>query len=171
MISSSDVRREVFRLYNQRPKGWHVFIRKDLRGYYDTIFVHEKEVWFLKEEQVKPNELIGYGIKERMEDIEAFESMKPYQFGLRQISRELINETMDAFTKGNNLDSVISRIMSEKPLPIDRIESELMVQGPVILPVKPINLISNQSEVDTKLRTELEKLLYKKHPHLLTTYL
>ena len=171
MIPSSDVKKEIFRLYNQKPRGWHVFIKKDQRGYCDTIFVHGKDVWFIKEEQVKPYELIGFGIKEKIEDKELFGSIKPYQFGFRQISKEIVNETMDTFTTGKNIDSAISRIMREKPLPIDRIKGELIVQGPVIYPAKPMNLISNQSEVDTKLKIELEKLLYKRYPHLLTTYL
>jgi len=171
MISSSDVKREIFKLYNKRPMGWHVFIKKDQKGYYDTIFVHGKDVWFIKEEQANPYELIGFGIKEEIEDKESFKDMKPHQFGFRQISKELIDETMDAFIKGENVDSTISKIMRENPLPIDRIKSELMVHGPVIYPSKPMNLISNQSELDTKLRMELERLLYKKYPHLLTTYL
>jgi hypothetical protein len=171
MIPSSDVKREIFELYNKRPRGWHVFIKKDQRGYYDTIFVHGKDVWFIKEEQANPYELIGFGIKEEIEDKEPFKDMKPYQFGFRQISKAFLDETMYAFTKGENIDSTISKIMREKPLPINRIRSELMVHGPVIYPLQPMNLVSNQSELDMKLRTELEKLLYKKYPHLFTTYL
>ncbi|MCP8317029.1 MAG: hypothetical protein H3Z51_09260 [archaeon] len=170
MISSSDAKRDIFNLYNKKPRGWHVFIKKDQRGYYDTIVVHGKDVWFIKEEQVKPYELIGFGIKEEIEDKEAFKSIRPYQFGFRPVSGELVDNIMETFSKGKNLDSVINKIMSEKPLPIDRIKSELMVQGPVYY-TKPINLTSNQSELDMKLRIELEKLLYKKYPHLLTTYL
>ncbi|MGQ9470001.1 MAG: hypothetical protein ACUVTD_09350 [Nitrososphaerales archaeon] len=171
MISSSDVKKEIFRLYNQKPRGWHVFIGKDQRGYHDTIVVHGKEVWFIKEEQVKPFEFVGFGVKKEIEDKEVFKSISSYQFGFRPISKELLDETMRALSKGKNIDNVISKIMSKKPLPIDMIKSELMAHGPLIYHAKPINLISNQSEVDIKLRMELEKLLYKKYPHLLTTYL
>ncbi len=171
MISSSDVKREIFRLYNKKPRGWHVFIGKDQRGYYDTIVVHGKDVWFIKEEQIKPYELIGFGIKEEMGDNEVLKDIRPYQFGFRSLSKKIADEVIESFSNDKSVDRIMSKIMSEKPLPIDRIRSEFIVQGPVIYPAKPMELVSNQGEIDMKLRMELNKLLYKKYPHLLTTYL
>jgi hypothetical protein len=171
MMPSSDVKREIFSLYNKKPRGWHVFIKKDQRGYYDTIVTHEKDIWFIKEEQINPYDLIGFGFKEEIEDKEALKSIRPYQFGFRPLSKKIVDEVMESLSNNKNMDRIMSKIMREKPLPIGRIRSEFMVQGPVIYPAKPMELISNQNEIDMKLRTELNKLIYKRYPHLFTTYL
>jgi hypothetical protein len=170
MQPSFSVKKEIFRLYNKNPKGWYVLIKKDQIGYYDTIIAHEKDVWFIKEEQVNPYELIGFGVKKDIEDDEALKSIRPYQFGFRPLSKKIADEVLESFNNDKSLDRVMSKIIREKPLPINRIKSEFIVQGPVIYPAKPMELVSNQGEIDMKLRAELKKLIYKKYPHLLTTY-
>ncbi|MCP8310136.1 MAG: hypothetical protein L6M37_01015 [Candidatus Methylarchaceae archaeon HK02M1] len=171
MLPSSDVKKDIFERYNRKPKGWHVLVRRDQRGHYDTIFLHGKDVWFIKEEPVKPYELVGFGIADKVDDEDALSSIKPYQFGFRPIPKKHIAETIKAFRDRRKIESVISKIMTIKPVPFDEITSKLAVQGPILYPNNPINLLSNQDEIDLKLRSELEKLLYRKYPYLLTTYL
>ncbi|MEM3539254.1 MAG: hypothetical protein QW193_03225 [Nitrososphaerales archaeon] len=171
MLPSSSVKKEIFSLYNKDPKGWYILIKKDQKGYYDTIIAHGKDVWFIKEEQVNPYELIGFGVKRELENNEALKFIRPYQFGFRPIPKEIKDEVIKSFNDNKKLNRIISEIMREKPMPIDRIKSEFIVQGPLIYSTKPIELISNQSGIDVKLRMELDKLIYKKYPHLLTTYL
>jgi len=170
MLSSNDVKREVFRRYNQQPRGWHVLVRRDQKGYYDTIFVHDKDLWFIKEEQINPYELVGFGVEREIENKEALKDILPYQFGFRPVSKKFLGEIMDAFSKNERIGGVMDKIMSIKPLSIDRIRSDFLVHGPLVYPSKSLNLISNQSEIETKLRVELDKLLYKRYPHLFTTY-
>ncbi|MGQ9718678.1 MAG: hypothetical protein ACUVWK_02360 [Nitrososphaerales archaeon] len=170
MLSSNDVKREVFRRYNQQPRGWHVFVRRDQKGYYDTIIVHDKDLWFMKEEQINPYELVGFGVEEEIENKGTLKDIAPYQFGFRPLPKKLLDEIMEAFSKNEKIDGMMSKIMSIKPLPIDKIRSDFLIHGPLVYPPKSLNLISNQSVIDTKLRVELDKLLYKKYPHLFTTY-
>lgn len=171
MIPSPTIKREIFRLYNKNPKGWYVLIKRDQKGYYDTTITHGKDVWFIKEEQINPYELVGFGVKVELEEKEVLKSIRQYQFGFRPISKKIADEFMESFNDDKNFGKIMRKIMKEKPMPIDMIKSEFIVQGPLIHSTKPIELISNQSEIETKLRMELDKLIYKKYPHLLTTYL
>ena len=171
MLPSSDIKKEIFRRYNKKPRGWHVLVRRDRRGYYDTIVVQGKDVWFIKEERVKPYELVGFGISDIVDDKDVLSSFKPYQFGFRPVPKKLEAKTIKAFSDNRNLESLISKIIGTKPVPLNKITGKLALQGPILYPNKPLNLLSNQDDVDLKLRTSLEKLLYKKYPYLLTTYL
>ncbi|MEM3383449.1 MAG: hypothetical protein QXL52_05535 [Nitrososphaerales archaeon] len=171
MLPSYILKREIFKLYNKDPIGWYILIRRDQKGYYDTTIVHKKDVWLIKEEQINPYELIGFGFKGELENNEALKFIRSYQFGFRPISKKILDDFMISLNDEKNLSKLMSKIIEEDPVPVDKIKSEFMVQGPLIYPTKPIELISNQNEMDVQLKIELDKLIYRKYPHLLTTYL
>lgn len=171
MLSSIEIKKEIFRRYNNQPKGWHVLVNKDLKGHYDTIFVHGKDIWFLKEEFVKPYEPVGFGIADTIDYCDALDSIKSYQYGFRPLTKKLLNELEQQSTYDKQgRSNLIKKIINTKPVSLDKINSKIAVHGPMFFPNHPINLMSNQNDLDLKLRIELEKLLYRKFPYLLTTY-
>jgi len=59
--SSDRVKREVMRPYDESPEGWQVWVGKDRKGFLDLLISHGAELWQIKEFQVNPYEVVGYG--------------------------------------------------------------------------------------------------------------
>lgn len=170
MLPSVELKKQIFRRYNEEPKDWYVFTSRDLRGYLDTIVVHGQDVWLIKEEQINPYESTGFGVRERVEKAEAFRASSPYPFGFRPLPQELVKEMMKAIGRGTDIRESIDRAMGIRPLPIHKIRSDVMMQGPILYSPKPVRITPNQEALDAKLRLELGRLLNRKYPHLLSTY-
>ncbi|MFX0068890.1 MAG: hypothetical protein ACFFA1_04920 [Promethearchaeota archaeon] len=169
-IRSADrIKKEIVRRYNSSPRGWRVMVKRDLRGHYDLIFTKGSNIWFVKEEFVNPYKSVGLGAKQRIGrklDVDS-----PFEFGLRPLSQEQMRTVIDIFQKGSDLDRISKIIEDIEPTSARKVDTPYALQGPVIRVDRHTGLISEkQRELDQKLRTELEKLLSKKYPHLLRSY-
>lgn len=144
-------------------------VRRDLRGHYDLIFTKGSNIWFVKEEFINPYKSVGLGAKQRIGrklDVES-----PFEFGLRPLSEEQMRTVIDLFQKGSDLGKISKIIEDIEPISARKVDTPYALQGPVIRVDRHKGLISEkQRELDQKLRTELEKLLSKKYPHLLRSY-
>lgn len=144
-------------------------VRRDLRGHYDLIFTKGSNIWFVKEEFVNPYKSVGLGAKQRIGrkiDVE-----NPFEFGLRPLSEEQMRALIDVLQRGSDLGKISKIIEDIEPISARKVDTPYALQGPVIRVDRHTGLISEkQRELDQRLRTELEKLLSKKYPHLLRSY-
>ncbi|MEM4298195.1 MAG: hypothetical protein QW815_07500 [Nitrososphaerota archaeon] len=168
MRSSKEIRRELIQEYNKDPTGWRVYVGRDVRGYTDLIFTHGRDVWFLKEEAISPYENVGLGIKSVM----ARDGLAPSlpTFGFRPLSKDLVESVWKAISEQRGVGNLIMKLLDQKPRPLSSIMAEALLEGPIIGSPRTLEIFPEQRELDLKLRRDLEKLLERKYPHLLTTY-
>jgi len=168
MIPSSEIRREILREYNKDPIGWRVLTSRDIRGHIDIIFSHRGDVWFLKEEHVNPFEAVGFGVREKMPEVKG--SLQGLSFGFRPVTGRMMGEIWRAVEREDDVGRIISSLLNQKPIPINRIRAPAVLEGPVVTSPKPLEVFPEQRNLDIKLRSELDKLISRKYPHLITTY-
>jgi hypothetical protein len=161
--SSAEVMEEIRRLYNKNPRKWHVLMGRDSRGYTSTIVLHVDKMWIIKDEPINPYESIGCGLKvgEIDESLKPF-LKNPHTFGFRPVPKKYLEDILEA--------GVIGKILNKPPVSAEKIASPAVV-GPITLPTKPIDFVSEkQRRLDRELSRELDRLIYKKRPDILRPY-
>ena len=91
---------------------------------------------------------------------------------LNQNYRDQCNKSI-LESKGNekNINNAIAKVLSNDPMPLDKLEGSSVLQGPVLQSPKPIQALpERQRKLDQTLRKELNSLISRKYPHLRTTY-
>ncbi len=166
VVLADEIRRELLKRYNSNPVGWRVLVGKDPKGYSDLMILHGSDMWLLKEFQVNPYESVGFGVKEKANESGALRRIpSTHPFGFRPMSLDQFSEIINAHQNGESAGKTISRIMENRPVPFPSTQSPIALQGPVIHTSAPV-LSESQMELDTRLRSELESLIYRKHSHL-----
>jgi len=164
--SSENIRRDVKTRYNKNPRNWQFLVGRDESNYLNSVILHGKDMWIIKEEAINPYKSLGLGVKTK---IDRNFKPSPYSFGLRPISHDLEMEIL-----GGDIPAaveIIEKILRKKPVSYDKVGKEnLILQGPVISQEKPITFSKAQQELDRKLRKSLRDLIYKKRPDLMTPY-
>lgn len=164
---SSLLKRKILSMYEKDPRGWRVFIGRDVRGYYDVLIVHGEKAWLIKEEQISPYKTIGVGTEIPLEDKSLIKY--PYSFGFRPVPNS--NKLLKVLARGEDYTPHLIKLLRREPLPLSQINTKVILQGPFIYSRKISNLLSEkQLELDLKLRAELMKLIAKKYTHRLTMY-
>jgi len=51
------------RRYDESPEGWQVWVGKDRKGFLDLLISHGSELWQVKEFQLNPYKVVGYGAR------------------------------------------------------------------------------------------------------------
>lgn len=163
--TAEEIRNEVKKQYNKNPKGWQVLSGKDASGYHNTIILHYDKMWMIKEEFINPYKPVGYGVKAINIDDNFKPFLKnPYSFGYRPLT---MNQAISIFDKG--IPKELGRILKSEPVRQDKISPITMI-GPIITP-KKINFVSReQKNLNMKLTKELDKMIIKKYPDLMTPY-
>jgi len=166
---ASLLKKKVLSLYDEVPTNWRVFLGRDLKGYFDTLVVHEKDAWLIKEERISPYKSIGVGAKLAIESEPKVRF--PYSFGFRPVSDEMLAKLMRAALSNKDLRVYATELIKKEPLPLPKITTRVVLQGPLIYTGKvPIIAPEKQIKLDLKLRAELMELIKRKYPHLLTMY-
>lgn len=171
MMSSAEIKKELAKKYNANPEGWRVLVGKDLKGYYDFMISHGSDIWILKEFQLNPYQSLGFGVIQNECENEVIKNLRPtHPFGFRPLNQNQVIEVVEAIQKDESIDTIMGRVMQSSPTSLQNITSPIIVEGPVLHSTTPI-LSESQSELDQKLRTELENLLHRKYPHLLRQFI
>lgn len=166
------LRKEIIKRYDSDPRGWHTLVRKDHKNFYDIIFSQGSEVWIIKEQPINPFKSVGYGVTGNLGELQAIGEISPISFGLRPVAEGQINRIVRALSGTGNLNSILAKIMQVEPVTFDEIQSPMVIQGPIAYSTKPTAFLSKKHrELDLMLRDELEKLLLKKYPQTLVSYL
>jgi len=161
---SENIREEIERKYNKNPRGWHILTGKSDDNFYNSVILHGKDMWIIKEEFLNPFKTIGLGDKVKIG--EEFKPIlkNPYSYGFRPLTesqgRMILNENFSS--------RMIHKILSTEPLPYDDIRS-LALEGPIIS-APNLRFSDKQEELDIKLRKSLRKLIYREYPELTKGY-
>ena len=101
--SAKQARLEIIKLYEEDPEGWHIFLSRDKKGYYNTSVVHRSDLWLIKEEIINPYEAVGYALKTTLQkDPELVDEIS---FGLRPLEGKV-----------EEVDALLRAILGQKPL-------------------------------------------------------
>jgi hypothetical protein len=163
------VKREIMREYNRDPTGWHVFTKRDADRHFDTIIIHGRHVWLLKEEHVNPYETVGFGLREVLE--QPMSSLPPMPtFGFRPLSGRAIARLQRLGPESTGTANLLVELLSRKPAPLPALTGRRALEGPIVASPDELELFPAQRSLDAKLRGELDTLLHRRYPHLGTTY-
>lgn len=170
ILSSDKIKEKIIKKYNSNPKDWRVIFGKDNYGYHNMAAIHDSELWLIKEEKINPYKFDGYGTKLDL-NADLLKKFSPYSFGLRPISEKHIKELAEVRTFNEDFKRILSDTMRTKPVPSNKVNSPIVLQGPVVNSDNSMRLISKKhEELDLKLRNELRKMLHKKYPQTMNPY-
>ena len=163
---SEEIKAKIVRRYNEDPHGWQVFTARDARGHIDTIFVQGEDVFAIKEEVINPFSSVGVGVQEK---VNFKKPLAGPSFGLRPVDLRTLE--MLLAMNGNMQKGMMGELMGRNPVSIPSIDAPAVIQGPVTHSTDPLSIMgSMQKDVNSQLKEELDKVLWKKYPHLKTMY-
>ena len=155
--SAKQARLEVLKTYEEDPQGWHIFLGRDKKGYYNTNIIHQSDLWLIKEEIINPYETVGYALKTTLQKEP---KLSEVAFGLRPVPGSL-----------EDAEAVLKLMLKQKPLPPSKIATPYVAEGPYIISTQKENFIApSQSELESKLSAELDRLVEKRYSHLRRIY-
>jgi hypothetical protein len=162
---------EIIDLYNKDPRKWHILSGRDDFGYHDIVVMHGTDVWIVKEQFINPYKSVGFSVK-TLNKVNPIEKIETAQCGVRPVSQRQIEQIIETIQAGKNAHELLSEIMSQKPISLREVRSAAVVQGPVLHVNRPTHFLSpKQHDLELKLRTELEKLLMRKHSQTMIPYM
>jgi hypothetical protein len=170
--SAKEVREEIIRKYNKNPAGWHVLVGRDSENYMNSLFLHEKNFWIIKEFPLNPYKFVGFGTKSKLErrgqkrHHEIIEDNNLLSFGLRPLNPK----EEKGILSGNF--SIVRELLKRKPSSLEECSSSdsLVMEGPILTYKKEIFISEAQKKLDKKLKTNLRKLIYERYPELMRSY-
>lgn len=170
--SSRRVKRDVMQLYDENPEGWQVRLGRDRKGFLDLLISHGNESWQVKEFQVNPYKVVGYGAS-TLTSRPLLPDRSAHQFGLRPLTEARMRELATSMDDPKTVMDIMSKLLRAKPVPTDEaMRSQAVLQGPIIQSSGELHPISEaQKELDRMLRRQLEKLVARKYRHALTPYI
>jgi hypothetical protein len=171
LLESIKIRAEIARLYDKDPQGWRVLVGKDRLGFYDAIILHGPEAWQLKEYQVNPYKFVGLGA--RLPNLPEPVALKEHNFGLRPIGLTQMKELASAVDDPNNMADLATRLLSQNPVAsTEASEGPAILHGPILQSPRPLDTLSAaHTELDEKLRKELQHLVNRNFRHTVTPYI
>jgi len=169
--SADEVKMEILDLYDKDPRKWHILSGRDGFGHHDIVVMHGTDVWIVKEQLINPYKSVGFAVK-TLNKVDPFENIESAQCGIRPVSPTQIAQIIETIQAGKNAHELLSEIMSQKPISLHEVRSPAVVQGPVLHVNRPTDFLSiKQYDLELKLRTELEKLLMRKHSQTMIPYM
>jgi hypothetical protein len=172
MLDSTKIRHEIARLYDKNPEGWRVLVGRDRSGFYDALISHGTEAWQLKEYQVNPYKFVGLG--SRLPNLTVAPlSPREEPFGLRAIGLDQMKEIAAMIDDPSSMSELAAKLLSRKPVSASKaIESPAVLQGPILQSQRPLEALSSaHTQLDARLRKELQNLVNREFRHTLTPYI
>jgi hypothetical protein len=166
------VKREVMRRYDESPEGWQVRIGKDRKGYLDLLISHGGELWQIKEFQVNPYQVVGYGAG-TLASQPSLPDTSSYQFGLRPLTESRMRELAGSMDDPRTVVDIMSELLRTKPISTDEaMRSQAILQGPIMQSPRQVDLISeSQTQLDRRLSHQLDRLVMRRYRQTLTPYI
>lgn len=170
LYSADQIKKQVWEEYNKDPLDWKILVGRDNRNFYELLILHKNDYWLIKEERINPYETVGIGVKGRTKQ-EIVRSKPEHDFGLRPLPKDKIFLILNALKNNVPIKEIISRFLAEPPISAKELNTPFAIYGPIFTSQKPIDIISNRHQkLRDRLQMELEKLLNKKYPHILSAY-
>mgnify|MGYP005831082637 FL=1 len=171
MKTADQVKKEISRKYNKDPRGWRVWASRDRQDNINWIFQQDRSFWMIKEFMVNPYETIGVGGRTK-DSFTQSPGPSYLSFGLRSIPERAALELLETS------DPVLRTLKTSKlminipPSPIDRLQEDYVLHGPVIVAPKSLDDLSyKQRALHRKLEQELLNLKNRRLPHLYGMYM
>jgi hypothetical protein len=164
--SIDNIEREFMEKYNKNPRGWHVLSSRARDGYYNLYIVNFNtgDAYVLKFDSPFKLRPVGVGFKARIDDL-IIRDAKTYEYGFRPLSNSLFRKVMEMVRLREPpilIGDEVRRILSIEPKPIGEIAGKPVVEGPLMVVRNPNAISLKQIELEYKLRSELEKLMFKR---------
>ncbi|WP_309491835.1 hypothetical protein [Candidatus Hecatella orcuttiae] len=173
ILPTDKVKRTIARIYEEDPKGWHMLVGRDVKGYHDILVIHNSEFWHIKEQSLNPYETVGFGVHGILEDRKLPPGLSAeFPYGFRPLTRHQTAQLAEVFRTGDNLQKVVQSLFATQPTSLRQLNSPIVMQGPILHAEKPLGILSEgHRKLDSELRRQLERLLYEKYPHTITQYI
>lgn len=173
ILPTDKVKKAIARIYEDNPKGWHMLMGRDIKGYHDLLVIHNSEFWYIKEQSLNPYEAVGFGAHGILEDQRLPPSLSAeFPYGLRPLTRRQTAQLVEALRTGNNLKKVMRSLFATQPTSPRQLDSPVVMQGPILHTGRSLSLLSEgHRKLDSELRKRLERLLYERYPHTITQYI
>ncbi len=160
------VEKEFMESYNKNPRGWRVLSGRARDGYYNLYIMNFNtgDAYVLKFDSPFKLQPIGVGFKTRIDDLN-IQDIKIYEYGFRPLSNSLFRKVMEVIRLRNRpilIGDEVRKILSIEPKPISEVIGKLAIEGPLMVIRNPNVISLKQIELEYKLRSELEKLRFKK---------
>jgi hypothetical protein len=163
LLEGKDLRRRMLESYSRDPKGWSFVISPSPgSGFFDATFSGPDGTWMLKMDSLfKPSPIV---IGSQAESFPRKQE-GPFPYGYRKLPPDLVLQIMGAAGGETRYDArkrLLSLLRSEPVVPE---EGESYAQGPLILGApKRTNLSDSQQEIDTRLASEMRRILRLRYP-------
>jgi len=140
-------------------------------GFLDLVISEGSELWQIKEFQVNPYKVVGYGAS-AVATRPSLRHTSPYEFGLRPLAESGMKELAGSIDDPKTVIDIMLKLLRTKPVPTDEaMRSQAILQGPITQSSGQLDLISEgQKDLDRRLGYQLEKLVARKYRHTLTPY-
>ena len=156
------ITRDITKKYNDNPLGWKILL--DHKG--TMLVLGPRKGYMLKLISLSPEEQTGVGIRiESLDEIRKLVDGLPF-YGFRPLSLLQAKKLITEF-RCEKQSNIISKILMQKPIRTTEIENKeprVVLQGPVISHPDLSTISRRQSELESKLRIEAEKLFRKRYP-------
>jgi len=163
LLEGKDLRRRMLESYARDPKGWSFVVSPSpSSGFFDAAFSGPDGAWMLKMDSLfKPFPLVIGS------QAEAFPRRPegPFPYGYRALPPDLALKIMAGEGTGESARArrrLLSVLRSEPVIPEEGrsyAEGPLMLTGP-----GRVNLSASQKEIDSKLASEMRRLLRLRYP-------
>jgi len=155
--------KKVYAKYNKNPLGWKVLISNDEKGFPTVMFFSREEVWELKLDSLyKPNPIcVGTNFTNPGE--KSTQKFQSPNYGFRPVENDKAKIILESLLKEKTPTNVVKEILEKEPKSLEDIEERKMVlHGPIIHSPKLPLISEQQVDLDIKLRSELQKILWNR---------
>ncbi len=163
LLEGKVLRRRMLQSYSRNPKGWSFVVSPSPKsGFFDALVSGPDGAWMLKVDSLfKPYPMvIGTAVEALPRRVEG-----PFPYGYRALPPDLALRMLGGEGTGpreKTLAGLLSVLRSEPVVPE---EGRSYAEGPLVL-IGPggISLSDSQKEVDSRLASEMRRLLRLRYP-------
>jgi hypothetical protein len=163
LLEGESLRRRLLESYFRNPKGWSFVISpSEKHGFCDAVVSGSDGGWLLKMDSIfKPAPIV---LGSPIEESPVLKRNAPFPYGYRSIPPELGLRMFggEESPPGDRTGDLLSLLKSETVVPE---EGKSYAEGPIVFTSKgSVELSERQREIDTKLASEMQRLLRFRYP-------
>lgn len=160
--SLEEIMIETQRTYDEDPRGWGISLGMGKDGYGNIFISGPKGLWQIKVDSIYKPKPIGVGARVgAVDEFKKLISTKIPSYGFRPINEDQMSRLREGMSRHRPLDEIVGEILSAKPSPLGKLRGPGIVQGPIIHSNFHGYMSSKQKELDSKLKRNLDKLLFR----------
>jgi hypothetical protein len=163
LLEGGDLRKRILESYSRDPKGWSFVVSPSPRsGFFDAMVSGPDGTWMLKIDSLfKPLPIvIGSQAEASARRVDG-----PFPYGYRSLPPDLALRLMGEEGAGAGIDTRRRLLSVLKSEPVVPEEGRSYAEGPLLF-TDPgrVSLSESQKEIDTRLASEMRRLLRLRYP-------